>query len=122
MIRKIHKEIDSVNILDVTVEHNGFQGGDSGHGGFVKITLKDLGSTDMRCKVNKKSFDDVEEIQLFFGGDSERSTLVEALKIIINELENNTDLRDHREDNSIISVDLTEKLEKRNDIPFGPSD
>lgn len=114
MIRKVKKEISSANILNVTVEHNGFQGGDTGHGGFVKITLEDHGSTDMRCKVKSDveecDYQDVESIELFFGGDTERDTLTEALEIILTELKNNENLGDS---NRVITVDLTEKWERQ---------
>jgi hypothetical protein len=80
--KKIYREFESANILGVTLEHNGYQGGDVGHGGFVKIIFKDLGSTYMEL-----NGEDCKKIELLFGGDSERNTLLEALKMIVKELE-----------------------------------
>jgi len=82
-------------MLGVTVEHNGYQGGDSGHGGYVKINIKDLGGTNMTCKlkmgdkvlVDAKCYDDFDSIELSVFGSTERATLVDALKMVIKELE-----------------------------------
>jgi hypothetical protein len=81
---KINKEFTSCNILGLELTHNGMQGGDEGHGGFVNIKLKDLASTSMLVNGER-----VEEIELEFRGDTERDTLVDALKAIIEELEKN---------------------------------
>lgn len=85
MSKKIFQTFINANIISVTLEHNGFQGGDAGHGGFVKITIKDLSSTCM--KLNGK---DCESFELEFKGDAERITLLSALKMITKELEENT--------------------------------
>lgn len=81
---KIEKEFVSCNILKAELEHNGMQGGDAGHGGFVKIKLKDQSSTCMFLNGQEAS-----EIELEVRGDSERETLIEALKMIVAELELN---------------------------------
>lgn len=81
MKRKVYKEFDSMCSLGVTLEHNGFQGGNAGHGGFVKITMEDLYCTAM--KLNGK---DSEKFEISFLGDAERVVLVEALEMIIEEL------------------------------------
>lgn len=81
-IRKVNKEIVSANIIGVLVEHNGIQGGDAGHGGYVKINIKDLASTSM--EVNGE---DGANLELIMRGDTERETLIDALKFIVNELE-----------------------------------
>jgi hypothetical protein len=82
--KKIYQEFASANVLGVELEHNGFKGGDAGHGGFVKITLENLASTAM--ELNGKEADKVE---LVFMGDSERCTIISAFKMIVKELEDN---------------------------------
>jgi hypothetical protein len=81
-VRNLKQEFNSCNILSVEVEHNGFRGGDSGHGGYVKIKFKDLGCTHMELNDNV-----VDEFDFTFKGNTERETLVEALKYVIKELE-----------------------------------
>lgn len=83
VIRKSIKEFASMNILEVTVEHNGYQGGDAGHGGYVKITYKDLGGTSM--ELNGEDYCG-EEFTIIFKGSTERYTFVESLKFILEEL------------------------------------
>jgi hypothetical protein len=82
--RKIYEEFVSANIIGVTLEHNGFKGGDAGHGGFVKLTIKDLASTCM--ELNGK---ECEKFELAFYGDTERDTFLSALKMVVKELEEN---------------------------------
>lgn len=84
MSKKLYQEFVSANILGVTVEHNGYQGGDAGHGGFVRIVFKDLASTCMQLNGI-----DCEEFELVFKGDTERKTLLAGLKMIVKELEDN---------------------------------
>jgi hypothetical protein len=81
MERKIYHEFTSANILGVSVEHNGYKGGDAGHGGYVKIKFKDLASTAMEL-----NGEDVEEFEIVFRGDTERATLTDALEMIVKEL------------------------------------
>lgn len=82
--RKLTKEFASMNILETTVEHNGCQGGDAGHGGFVKITFKNLSWTMM--EVNGVECD---EFSFEFQGSAERETLIDSLEMILDELKNN---------------------------------
>lgn len=84
MRKKIYQEFTSANIIGVELEHNGKQGGDAGHGGFVKIHIEDIASTCM--KLNGVECD---EFELSFHGDTERETLLSALKMIVKELEDN---------------------------------
>ena len=86
--RKITKEFASMNILETTVEHNGCQGGDAGHGGFVRITFKDLSCTMM--EVNGVECD---EFSITFKGSSERETLIASLDMILTELKNNNTVK-----------------------------
>ena len=83
--RKIYEEFVSANIIGVTLEHNGFQGGDSGHGGFVRIVIKNLACTAM--EVNNIPCEEGEQVELKFMGDCERETLIDALKMIVKDLE-----------------------------------
>ena len=84
--RKLTKEFISVNILETTVEHNGCQGGDAGHGGFVRITFRDLSGTSM--EVNDVDFCG-SEFNITFKGSTERETLIDSLEMILDELKNN---------------------------------
>ena len=84
MSKKIYQEFISANIIGVTLEHNGIQGGDSGHGGFVRIKIKNLASTDM--SINGEQ---VEEFELLIQGDCERETFTKAFFMIAQELEQN---------------------------------
>lgn len=78
----VYQEFTSANILGVTVEHNGFQGGDEGHGGFVRISFENKASTSMQLNGEYcDSFD------FTFRGDTERETLLSGLKMIVKELE-----------------------------------
>ena len=96
MERTIKETFYSANILTVEVTHNGFQGGDAGHGGFVTIKLIDEGSTSMEGTVEyipgdgyypqKISFEEMNEVSLTFRGDTERDTLVQSLEFILKEL------------------------------------
>ena len=85
MSKKIFQEFTSANILGVALEHNGLQGGNHSHGGFVKIIIENLANTNMAL-----NGEDCEWFELTFRGDSERNTLLSALKMIVKELENNT--------------------------------
>jgi len=82
--RILTAQITSANIIRVQVRHNGYKGGDSGHGGFVEIMIEDLGSTDMQVNGVESQC-----VYLRFGGDTERYTLLAALKLITKELEEN---------------------------------
>jgi hypothetical protein len=97
MIRKIYNEFTSANIIGVTVEHNGYQGGDSGHGGYVKILFEDLASTDMEANMIKGNFNEPDKIELIFRGSTERATLLAALKMAVKELEEHPYLPDNNE-------------------------
>jgi hypothetical protein len=87
MSRKIYQEFTSHNIMGVTLEHNGLNGGNASRGGFVKLKIKNLASTDMA--LNRI---DCEEFELIFRGDSERETFLSALKMIVKELEEYTNI------------------------------
>lgn len=91
MKRKLNFTISSACILDVTVAHNGYGGGDSGHGSYTHITFRDGSSTDMGVRIldeneNEKIIAKVKEVELLFSGDAERDCLIEALEAIVHEL------------------------------------
>jgi hypothetical protein len=79
--RNISREFVSANILKLSMSHNGFVGGDEGHGGFVKVCLEDVSSTSMFINGER-----VNKIEFEFRGDTERDTLVQALSVILCEL------------------------------------
>ena len=84
MNKVISEEFVSANIVRVTLEHNGLQGGDAGHGGFVKILFEDVASTTMEINGNE-----VSKFELTLRGDTERKTFIDAFKMIVKELEEN---------------------------------
>ena len=77
--------LEDFNIIEVEAGTTGHMGGDPGHGGRTYFRIEDLASTDMRCRVRSYDgtyeFDDIEQIELVFGGDSELDTFREALRI-----------------------------------------
>jgi hypothetical protein len=83
-MKKIYQEFTSANIIGVTLEHNGKQGGDAGHGGFVRLVIENLVCTCM--EVNGEQ---CEKFELEFRGDTERDTFLSALKMVVKELEDN---------------------------------
>ena len=83
-VRKVYKEIINANIIGVTLEHNGYGGGDASHGGYVKININDITGTDMKINGNES-----ESFELLIRGDAERETFLEAFKMIVAELETN---------------------------------
>lgn len=80
-MRRVYQRFISANVLSVTVEHNGVHCGDAGHGGYVKIILKDEGCTAM--EVNGK---ESESVEIVLKGGTERDALIKALKVILREL------------------------------------
>jgi hypothetical protein len=86
MNKKIYEEFTSANIIGVTLEHNGVKGGDAGHGGFVRLVIEDLGSTSMEVNGEESK-----KLELVFRGDTERDTLLSALKMVVKELDNDYD-------------------------------
>jgi hypothetical protein len=79
--RKVKIECTGANILEVCLEHNGYKGGDSGHGGYTKVTFKNITSTMMTL-----NGDEVNTFEIKFEGDSERETFIEGIEFVLNEL------------------------------------
>lgn len=73
-------------MLGVSVTTNGYQGGDSGHGGRTYFSLEDLGSTDIdaRVTINK---DGNTKVEIMLGGDSELDSLIDCLRWAADRLE-----------------------------------
>lgn len=80
--KSIRKTFEDANILTATIEHNGFQGGDAGHGGYVRLTLQNDSSTWMLLNGQE-----ADKIEIEVMGDAERRTLLQALKMFVEELE-----------------------------------
>lgn len=74
----------SCNIMTVRLEENGFQGGDAGHGGFVKISITDDSCTNMYVNGVESHY-----FELEVRGDSERETLTMALEFALKALKEN---------------------------------
>jgi hypothetical protein len=74
------KTFQCANILEAEICHNGIQGGDSGHGGYVEMYLT---STDTFTVNGTEMY----QCKIRFTGDSERRNLISALKFFITELE-----------------------------------
>lgn len=81
------RKIIDANILSVEAGTNGYQGGDTGHGGRTYIRISDEGSTDINARVIKDRCDNTSGIEIALGGDAELSTMIEALKFITKVLE-----------------------------------
>jgi hypothetical protein len=77
--KTVSADFASHNILNVTLTHNGQRYDKSS---IVKITFKNLSCTGMALN---EAF--VDEFTFSFSGDSERETLIAALKMIVNELD-----------------------------------
>jgi len=78
---KVEIELTDACILYTEMEHKEFQGGDCGHGCFVRITFK--------SEAGAAIFLDGEQREGFtfeFCGDAERRTLTTALELLVKEL------------------------------------
>ena len=82
---RAEKEIVNCNILKVQVGTTGFCGGDTGHGGRTYFSLEDLASTDMTVMVGGQLFERG-KVELYFGGDAELETFIEALEFAAKSL------------------------------------
>lgn len=73
--------IVSCNIIEVEVGTTGHMGGDAKYGARTYFKIENIASTDMQCRVNGNSIDNVNLVELSFGGDCELDTFCEALRI-----------------------------------------
>ncbi len=84
-------EIVDANVLGVEVGTNGYMGGDTGHGSRTFIRIENLGGTDMNAQVVYDEHTlDAKSVTIKLGGDAELRTMIEALKFIVETLENQT--------------------------------
>ena len=122
-LRKVSKSLISANMIDVEVCHNGSQGGDAGHGGFVNLKLTDQGGTAYGVEVRFDNYTEVNHIHhldsggegfmieqpksitLKFMGDCERHTLIDALEFAIKELKENENVSESFESHEKDSFD-----------------
>ena len=81
------RDILDANILSVEAGTNGYQGGDTGHGCRTYIRIQNEGGTDITARAIKDSLGRTQGIELMLGGDSELSTIIEALKFTVKVLE-----------------------------------
>ena len=86
------REIINCNILEVEAGTNGYQGGDSGHGSRTYLRIKDLASTDIRCRVKEDKYGGTEAIEIILGGDAELETMKEALRWMLSVLETQSEV------------------------------
>ena len=74
------------NTLGITVGTNGYQGGDSGHGGRTYICIQDLGCTDIDASISKSS-DNGPKVEMILGGDSELDSIIDGLRWAADKLD-----------------------------------
>ena len=79
-------EFGRFNSLGVTVATNGYQGGDSGHGGRTYLSFEDLCSTDIDAVVSYGQ-DTNAKVEIMHGGDSELDSMIDALRWVADKLE-----------------------------------
>ena len=79
-------EFGTFNTLGVTVGTNGYQGGDSGHGGRTYVCFEDLSSTDIDAVVSYGQ-DTNAKVEIMLGGDSELDSMIDALRWAADKLE-----------------------------------
>jgi len=85
------KQFQQDNSLVAEVGSNCPQGGDSGHGGRTILSFEDTGATVLDVVIrdqlgNEQHIEDVAQVTLIFGGDSEHGTLVQALEFMLGVL------------------------------------
>jgi len=89
IFRKSEQIVDYC-IMDYTVEHNGYMGGDAGHGGYLNIVFEtDYGTY---WEVNGKVQPGKLSIRL--EGDSEKEVFITMLKNIVTFVEANLEAHD----------------------------
>ena len=79
-------EFGTFNTLGVTVATNGYQGGDSGHGGRTYICFEDLCSTDIDAVVTYGQ-DTNAKLEIMLGGYLELDSMIDALRWVADKLE-----------------------------------
>ena len=84
------EEIAHHCIMDYTVEHNGYMGGDAGHGGYLDIVFETDYSTywEVNGKVQPG------RLSIYLEGDSEKEVFIKMLKNIVTFVEGNLEAHD----------------------------
>jgi len=85
-VKVFTKEMNSANILDITVGTNCPQGGDAGHGGRTVFRLSNAAATAMSLKYNDVEIGQVEDIEIILSGDTECDTFIQALEFALESL------------------------------------
>lgn len=88
-IKIFSRDIIDANILEVAAGTNGYKGGDSGRqGSRTYFCIKDVASTDIRVSVIDNPGSPCDGgFEVVLGGDSELTTIIQALKFITKVLE-----------------------------------
>lgn len=81
------KTIENLNVLTVGAGTNCPCGGDSGYGGLTILLFENDASTDMRIELDGITYDNINKVQLIFGGDSECETVIQGLRFQLDQLE-----------------------------------
>lgn len=83
---KSSQEFINFSRLEVTVETNGYQGGDAKKGGYLEVKFKDLGATNWSCNVDgyfeEERINLPNSVELIFRGDSEIQNFYESINHI----------------------------------------
>ena len=94
LVDTFEREIsDGKTALEVEAGTNGYQGGDGGHGCRVYLRVKDLAGTGFCNEVDGRYLDDrQDEYVLALAGDTELSTIKEALRWMLSVLETQSEM------------------------------
>lgn len=83
---KSTQEFINFSIFEVTVETNGYQGGDAGHGAYLEVEFKDLSATYWECTIDnhieKEKTELPRSVKFIFKGDAEIENFYESVKHI----------------------------------------
>lgn len=79
-------QLVSCNTIEIQAVTNTPQGGDAGHGGFTTITFLDIGGTAWGVEVNGDRKEQPESIVIELLGDTEASTMADALEFAAKSL------------------------------------
>ena len=75
------------NILEVEAGTNGYKGDNFGHASRTYIRLQNIMDTDMRVKETHDGDGNVDGFVLEMAGDSELTTIINALKFVVKVLD-----------------------------------
>jgi hypothetical protein len=66
---------------------NGPQGGDAGHGGFLRVTFRNMGSTCIEVGVDGETSEPADAVAITFRGDAEIRAFIESIKFLAAKLQ-----------------------------------